>query len=48
LAGSQSGDHPENSLAKFGYMLEMKVKKKEKRTIYMMFCGYLLEVVIKF
>jgi hypothetical protein len=28
---SQSGDHPENNLVKFGYILEMKVgKRKEK------------------
>jgi hypothetical protein len=25
---SQSGDHPENNLAKFDYMLDMKVEKK--------------------
>jgi hypothetical protein len=27
---SQSGDHPENSLAKFGYILDMKVKKENR------------------
>jgi hypothetical protein len=25
---SQSGNHPENDLAKFGYILDMKVEKK--------------------
>ncbi len=28
LSCSQSGDHPENNLAKFGYMLDMKVENK--------------------
>jgi hypothetical protein len=46
LACSQSGDHPEK--AKFGYMLDMKVEKKKKKTVFMMSCGYLLEVIIKF
>jgi hypothetical protein len=46
LSCSQSGDHPENNLAKFGYMLDMKVEKK--RTISMLSRGYLLEVIIKF
>jgi hypothetical protein len=31
LSCSQSGDHPENNLAKFGYMLDMKVEKKKNR-----------------
>jgi hypothetical protein len=31
LLCSQSGDHPENSLAKFKYILEMKVGKKRER-----------------
>jgi hypothetical protein len=48
LACSQSGDHPENSLVKFGYMLDMKVEKKKKKTVSMMSCGYLLKVIIKF
>jgi hypothetical protein len=34
LACSQSGDHPENSLAKLGYMLDMKVKKKRKKFLF--------------
>jgi hypothetical protein len=46
LSCSQSGDHPENNLAKFGYMLDMKVEKK--RTVSMLSCGCLLEVLIKF
>jgi len=25
---SQSGDHPENNLAKFGYILDMKIEKQ--------------------
>jgi hypothetical protein len=28
LSSSQSGDHPKNNLAKFGYILDMKVGKK--------------------
>jgi hypothetical protein len=34
LSFSQSGDHPKNNLAKFGYILDMKVGKKT-------FLGYL-------
>jgi hypothetical protein len=34
LACSQIDDHPENNLAKFGYMLDMKVEKKEKNRFY--------------
>jgi len=34
LSFSQSGDHPKNNLAKFGYILDMKVGKK-------IFLGYL-------
>ncbi len=42
---SQSDKHPKNNLAKFGYILNMKVGKKEKQnhTIF----GYLLELIIK-
>jgi hypothetical protein len=46
LSRSQSGDDPENNLAKFGYMLDVKAEKK--RTVSMLSCGYLLEVIIKF
>jgi hypothetical protein len=28
LSSSQSGDHPKSNLAKFGYILDMKVGKK--------------------
>ncbi len=46
LLCSQSGDHPENSLAKFNYILEMKVgKKKEIESFYIP--GYPLELIIK-
>jgi hypothetical protein len=31
LACRQSGDHSENNLAKFGYILEVKVGKKRER-----------------
>jgi hypothetical protein len=31
LACRQSGDHSENNLAKFGYILDMKVGKKKER-----------------
>jgi hypothetical protein len=31
LSCSQSGDHPENNLTKFGYMLDMKVENKMNR-----------------
>jgi hypothetical protein len=41
---SQSGHHPENNLAKFGYILDMKVEKKSK-SFYVL--GYLLELIIK-
>jgi len=41
---SQSGHHPENDLAKFGYMLDMKVEKKSE-SFYIL--GYLLEFIIK-
>jgi hypothetical protein len=34
LACSQSGDHLENNLAKFDYILDMKVEKKEKNRFY--------------
>jgi hypothetical protein len=47
---SQSGDHPENSLANSGYILDMKVgarekKKKRKKSFYIL--DYLLELIIK-
>jgi hypothetical protein len=41
---SQSGDHPENNLAKLGYILDMKVEKKQK-AFYIF--GYLLKLIIK-
>jgi hypothetical protein len=38
---SQSGDRPENNLAKSGYVPDMKVeKKKKKQSFYIL--GYLL------
>jgi hypothetical protein len=40
---SQSSDHSQNNLAKFGYALDMKVGKKE--SFYIL--GYLLELIIK-
>jgi hypothetical protein len=33
LACRQSGDHSENNLAKFGYILDMKVGKKKERIL---------------
>jgi hypothetical protein len=44
LGCSQSGHHPENNLAKFGYILDMKLGKKK---ILSIFLGYLLELIIK-
>ncbi len=38
---SQSGDHSQNDLAKFGYKLDMKVFRM------LLFFGYLLELIIK-
>jgi hypothetical protein len=40
----QSGNHPENNLAKFGYILDIKVGQKPK-SFYIL--GYLLELVQK-
>jgi hypothetical protein len=40
----QSGNHPENNLAKFGYILDMNAGQKPK-SFYIL--GYLLELVIK-
>jgi hypothetical protein len=43
---NQSGDHPESNLAKFGYILDMKVEgKKKPESFYVI--GYLIELVIK-
>jgi hypothetical protein len=48
LCCSQSGNHPENNLAKFGYILDMKVgKQKRKKTDSICTLGYLLELIIK-
>ncbi len=41
---SQSDNHPENNLAKFGYIIDMKIRKQ---TISFYILGYLLEVSIK-
>jgi hypothetical protein len=41
---SESGDYPENNLAKLGYILDMKVEKKQK-AFYIF--GYLLKLIIK-
>jgi hypothetical protein len=32
---SQSGDHPENNLAKFGYMLDMRVAKNQIPSVFL-------------
>jgi hypothetical protein len=40
----QIGNHPENNLGKFGYILDIKVGQKPK-SFYSL--GYLLELVIK-
>jgi hypothetical protein len=34
LACCQSGDHPENNLAKSGYILDMIIEKKQKISIF--------------
>jgi hypothetical protein len=31
----QSADHPENNLAKFGYIIDMKVEKKQNPSIFL-------------
>jgi len=46
---TQNGDHPENNLAKFGYILfrkQAKPKKKKKTESFYIF-GYLLEVIVE-
>jgi hypothetical protein len=43
LRFSQSGDHPESNLAKFGCIIDKKV---EKKTVSFYILGYLLEIVI--
>ncbi len=45
-----SDDHSENNLAKFGYIIDMKVSKqnknkKNKKSFYIL--GYLLELIIQ-
>ncbi len=46
LCVSQSGNHLENNLAKFGYILNMKVEKQKKQeSLYVL--DYLLELIIK-
>jgi hypothetical protein len=47
LACRQSGYHSENNLAKFGYILDMKVGKKKKKRGSFYILGYLLELIIK-
>jgi hypothetical protein len=42
---SQSGDHPENKLAKFKYILDMEVGKKKTESLYIL--GYILELIIE-
>jgi hypothetical protein len=42
---SQSDNHPENNLAKFGYIIDMKIRKQIE-SFYIL--GYLLQVIIKF
>jgi hypothetical protein len=41
VISNQSGDHPLEDLAKFGYNLNMKFKFKKKKSFYI--CGYQLE-----
>ncbi len=36
---SQSGHHPENNLAKFGYILDMKKEKKNRILLYSWLLG---------
>jgi hypothetical protein len=47
---SQSGDHPENSLANSSYILDMKVgarkKRKKNRKKFFYILDYLLELII--
>jgi hypothetical protein len=45
LACRQGGDHLENNLSKFGYILDMKVEKTKRESFYIL--GYLLELIIK-
>jgi hypothetical protein len=45
LWGSQSGNYPENNLAILGYIIAMKVGKKNIESFY--FLGFLLEVIIR-
>jgi hypothetical protein len=45
LWGSQSGNYPENNLAILGYIIAMKVGKKNIESFY--FLGCLLEVIIR-
>ncbi len=51
LRCSQSGDHPENDLTKFGYTPDMKVRKKKKekkaQNSSTFLATYLLELIIK-
>jgi hypothetical protein len=42
----QSGDHPENNLAKFGYILFRKQGKPNNTESFSIF-GYLLEVIVE-
>ncbi len=42
---SQCDDHPENNLAKFGCILDMKFRKNKIKSFYIL--GYLLELIIK-
>jgi hypothetical protein len=46
LRCSQSGNHPENNLAKFCYILNMKLEKKIKKSGSFYILGYLLELII--
>jgi len=41
---SQSDNHPENNLAKFGYIIDMKIRKKTE-SFYIL--SYLLQIIIK-
>jgi hypothetical protein len=40
------GNHPKNNLAKFGYIIDVKVGEKQKTESFYVL-GYLLELIIK-
>ncbi len=44
---SQSGFHPENNLAKFGYILGYQTRKAKQNPLSFCIIGYLLKLIIK-